>query len=304
MTKFDMPNASAFPCLLMVTDFDSRQIKYLSDYSNELVGYQPDSLQGQNMTQLLTKSSLIFFESYVNPLLKKNQKCEEVQLFLKTSKGERVPCIANVSHLNQDVCWSILPAISRDKMYQELIDTRDHLEEKTEELSHLSRVDPLTKLLNRRALTQDLTKLLENNKRLGQDAVQLGFLLVDIDHFKKINDQYGHQEGDKVIKCLASLFKSITRNVDLVARWGGEEFLLVLFNSDPKQTDVFANRLHKKINQINYQNRQVQVCIGISFIKQVSDDNDHALRKVIKEADEALYKAKNSGRNQIVFYDA
>lgn len=297
-----MPDMSAFPCLLMVSDFESREIKYVSAYSEELVGYQADGLLGQNVQQLLTKSSHIFFESYVNPLLKKNQKCDEVHLFLTTCEDKRVPCIANVSKREHGVCWSIMPAVSRDKMYQELIDTRDHLEEKTEALSHLSRIDPLTQLLNRRALMHDLTQLLENNKRLEHDAVHLGFLLIDIDHFKKINDQFGHQEGDKVIKSLSALLTSTTRNVDLVARWGGEEFLLVLFNSNPKQTDVFTKRLHKQINQLTYQTLNMQVCIGVSFVKDIAGDSQSTLTQVIKEADEALYEAKRSGRNKIVYY--
>ena len=82
-----------------------------------------------------------------------------------------------------------------------------------------------------------------------------------------------------------------------------KNFLLVLFNSDPQQTKIFAKRLHEQINQLTYKDAPVQVSIGISFVKEVKSDNEAVLRRAVKQSDEALYKAKRSGGNQIIFYD-
>lgn len=293
-----------FPCLLMVSDMHSHKIKHVNEYVVPFLNYQPAELHEQNMQLVLSKSSHIFCETYVYPLLAKNQKCDEVQLFFLMQGGKRIPTIANVCVKDNEAFWVVLPAINRDKMYQELIDTRDHLETKTEALRHLSRIDPLSNLLNRRALMHDLKHMFENNKRLHEREASLSFLLIDIDYFKCINDQYGHQLGDQVIKDLAALLQQQTRNVDLVSRWGGEEFLIVLFDSNPTETEIYANRLHQQINGLVYFNNPLHVSIGVAFASQNNVTFKQAMKKAMKEADESLYRAKHQGRNQTIIHSA
>ena len=146
----------------------------------------------------------------------------ELQMTLLTGKQERLPVLANVTLHDEQLYWSMHSAQSRDKLYQELIEVRDSLELKTDELTLLSRLDPLTNLLNRRAASTDIRKLLD---QVNRKFVPVSFLLIDIDFFKNINDKHGHDVGDKVIGLLSNALKSATRKTDVVARWGAKSFL-------------------------------------------------------------------------------
>ena len=125
-------------------------------------------------------------------------------------------------------------------------------------------------------------------------------LMIDIDHFKNINDTYGHNVGDEVIKSVAHLLKASMRKYDIVGRLGGEEFAMMLLDCDITLATEIAQRMCDKIHQqtIKFDDLSIGVTISIG-LSQLSN-NDNNIEQILIRADKALYEAKNNGRNQIV----
>jgi len=159
-----------------------------------------------------------------------------------------------------------------------------------------SREDALTKLFNKRALDEFL-QMKEGEFKRYKKAYSVVFF--DIDLFKQVNDTYGHDAGDVVLKGFAQIFKKIARNVDVVGRYGGEEFLAILSETDHSGAVTFAEKVRKKleISRFVHEGKKLQVTIsgGIAFREEYP-----SMSTMMKASDERLYKAKNGGRNQIV----
>ena len=120
--------------------------------------------------------------------------------------------------------------------------------------------------------------------------------MYDIDHFKKINDNYGHDIGDEILIELTDLVRKSIRNIDILARWGGEEFMIITPNTDINSTKLLAERLRKEISEKDFYKVDKLTCsFGVTSFKE-KDDID----SIIKRVDKALYKAKNGGRNMVV----
>jgi diguanylate cyclase (GGDEF)-like protein len=153
--------------------------------------------------------------------------------------------------------------------------------------------DPLTGASNRRHMDMALTEMLERNRRTGATA---SLLVIDIDHFKKINDAYGHDVGDTVLKGMVHLVQRSSRKLDRLFRMGGEEFLLLLPDTRVGDALTRAEKLRVMIAEAGLlKDRQVTVSIGVSEIA-----GDQCVETWIKRADEALYAAKQGGRNRVV----
>jgi len=151
--------------------------------------------------------------------------------------------------------------------------------------------DNLTKVFNRRTFIKLYNKL--KNKPIPK-----AIILFDIDHFKSINDTYGHDIGDKVLRKVAATVRKRLRKDDIVARWGGEEFAILLPNTDKKAATVVAEKLRTALKEIKIpemKNRQITASFGVTEAKQ-----GEPLEKVLKRADEALYEAKRSGRDRVI----
>ena len=144
-----------------------------------------------------------------------------------------------------------------------------------------SQIDPLTSIYNRRGV---LLRLKETKKG--------AILFMDIDHFKKVNDTYGHEFGDLVLQELGKILKDYVRDVDIVGRWGGEEFIMILSEVSFKEAMNIAERLRKIIENYDFNGKKITISIGVS---ELSDN----FKESLKKADEALYEAKNSGRNLV-----
>ena len=163
-------------------------------------------------------------------------------------------------------------------------------------LQHLASTDPMTELLNRRAFFNICdTEMV----RASSNDHELTCLIIDIDHFKAINDTYGHDMGDKVIKAIAKLMIENTRTMDYIGRIGGEEFAVLMPHTDKEAAFQISDRLRENISKhkmiLNDKIVYITVSIGLSFINH-EDKNIHTL---LKRADTALYEAKESGRNQV-----
>jgi len=157
----------------------------------------------------------------------------------------------------------------------------------------LANTDPLTKLLNRRAMENAVTPLINLKNRYDQ---KMCFLLADIDFFKRVNDTYGHAVGDEVLVSITDVLISCLRNSDLISRHGGEEFLIVLPQTDLENAFLLAERIRSSIENTRTGENEVAVSASIGCIElQKGEDYSSA----ISRADKLLYKAKKGGRNRI-----
>jgi len=164
----------------------------------------------------------------------------------------------------------------------------------------LSVMDELTAVHNRRHLWQ---RLQEEFARYFRNGQPLSFLLLDIDHFKCINDHYGHLAGDYVLKELCSIIPSILRTYDIVGRYGGEEFGVILPNTNLSSSLMVAERMRSQVEKYSFvfQQQRLPVTISIGLAEVNPDTPD--IEKLIHHADEALYQAKESGRNRVCFHE-
>ena len=159
-------------------------------------------------------------------------------------------------------------------------------------MRQLATTDPLTGLANRRAFTEDVTGVLARSKRSGAPVT---LILADLDHFKRINDTFGHDTGDRVLREVAQAMKTLCRQGDLSARWGGEEFVILLPDTPASGAVHFAERLRKQIATIDAAPGQpVTLSQGLA-LHQAADCLDDLLRR----ADAALYRAKEQGRDRV-----
>jgi diguanylate cyclase (GGDEF)-like protein len=157
--------------------------------------------------------------------------------------------------------------------------------------------DTLTQLYTRKHLMENMELEIKRAKRYQHP---LSFIMIDIDHFKKFNDEYGHLMGDHVLKQASQLIRENTREVDLVARYGGEEIAVVLMDTPLKHARLVAEKLRVMMEkaEFTYNEQTVHVTISLGVTSFLGGEND-TLQAIIQRADEALYEAKNSGRNQV-----
>ncbi len=153
-----------------------------------------------------------------------------------------------------------------------------------------SRTDPLTGLSNRRALDDSLESLFAMKDRY---ELTFSLCIIDVDHFKRINDEYGHLEGDRVLQEVASLVDNCVRETDLVTRYGGEEFIVLMPSTNLEGANIFAERVRQAVQS------RLNVTVSGGVAQASATDEPQTL---IARADSALYRAKAAGRNRIYFH--
>jgi diguanylate cyclase (GGDEF)-like protein len=163
------------------------------------------------------------------------------------------------------------------------------------EAERVARQDALTHLNNRRAFVE---LAIQSLNAAGRHDRPLSLILMDIDHFKPINDKYGHKTGDDVLVAVADMLKKHCRASDIVARWGGEEFILLLTETDLEQACSYAERLRRAITEVHLPETDKDISLTASF--GISERTPHlSLEDLIEQADVQLYKAKRGGRNKV-----
>jgi diguanylate cyclase (GGDEF)-like protein len=167
------------------------------------------------------------------------------------------------------------------------------------ELERLAALDPLTELYNRRMFEEKFAAEFERAKRYRR---ALSFLILDLDNFKQVNDEYGHQQGDAVIKTLARIMREKTRRSDTLARYGGEEFALILPEVDAAGAGIVAEKIRREIKKVTFEAKpgerfSVTISIGLTSFEHGSYGESS---EMFRDADQALYKAKASGKDCVV----
>ncbi|MCD9021500.1 sensor domain-containing diguanylate cyclase [Cohnella silvisoli] len=167
------------------------------------------------------------------------------------------------------------------------------IQKQTDQLTHDAMTDPLTGLTNRRTLEATLAKWIV-------DQPSFSIIMMDLDRFKAINDTYGHQVGDEVLKHFADIMTSCVRPGDVCCRFGGEEFIALIANADAEEAYLVAERIHNMLEQkVNPVGQPITVSQGIAQYSSILD----SVEELIHLADQALYKAKESGRNRTIIAD-
>lgn len=187
--------------------------------------------------------------------------------------------------------WTFLAVSVQVALYSLIFSLRSN--QRQASLAFLADNDPLTGLGNRRALRHDLTSLVSQN---GQQNLNLALAMLDLDHFKQVNDEYGHAAGDRVLVDLAGILAESTRESDHGYRFGGEEFVLILQGVDAAGLESALNKLLERIrDRLKSPGGPVTVSIGATRV--LSDDTVHSC---FSRADQAMYKAKAGGRDRLV----
>lgn len=177
--------------------------------------------------------------------------------------------------------------------------SRIELESMNGRLSQLTKIDFLTQLYNRGYWEESL---IQEFNRLQRYKHRSTLLMCDIDHFKRVNDTYGHAAGDVVIQAIADAVRKTLRSTDIAGRYGGEEYAILLVDTTLEQAAVLAERLRLLVESlpINYQEHKINVSLSIGLAEYTPDMTEH--RQWIEASDKALYQSKAGGRNQVTNY--
>ncbi len=232
--------------------------------------------------------------------LNKNSTVREALDFLAHKQYKRVVVVNDDGSLNGMITQKELISLAYSrwamltKEYQdELNKINESLIKKNAQIEHLASRDPLTNLYNR----YKFSKLFElSHQSMVEREGVMSLVMVDVDFFKKINDTYGHGVGDMVLVGISELFLSLLRDEDIVCRWGGEEFVILLPSTNMQNALFLAEKLRGRIEMMEIQSvHKVTASFGVT---QIREDDD--LKSAVDRADSALYGAKDAGRNCVV----
>ncbi|MDP2562265.1 GGDEF domain-containing protein [Psychrobium sp. 1_MG-2023] len=218
------------------------------------------------------------------------------------------PITGTVEYMYQNVTIIPLPSLTGDieqislTIYDvtDVATNRMALQQANDRLEILSDTDPLTKIHNRGFLEKSLHNVFANFNR---NNIISSLVMLDIDHFKAINDQYGHPAGDAVLKQLASILKESIRDTDILARFGGEEFSIVLAHSTSSESLNFIERIRLAIEQAEFRYQDTTIQVTVSFGIAQTAKAFKTVNAWLEASDKALYEAKEKGRNQGIIFD-
>jgi len=215
----------------------------------------------------------------------------ETEVYMHHKDGHRIPVSVQVSPLT-DREGNVIGGI---ELFTDISD-RVANELRIKELERLALLDDLTQLANRNFIEGEIQSRFAEKERVN---VPFGIMLIDVDHFKKINDTYGHSVGDAVLRFVANTLIANTRPFDLYGRWGGDEFIGILRNVSGENLKAMGNRIRSLVENsfIIHENKKLSVTISIGATLARTDDS---IENLIKRADALLYQGKEEGRNRLV----
>ncbi len=277
-----------------------RRITYWSKGAERIAGYGSTDVIGRkcadNLLCHINGEGKSICESLC-PLAKsiEDGQTREAEIYLRHANGHRVPVLVRAAPLRDD-SGQIVGAVETFSDNSARLAARRHVDQLRQEAES----DALTGVGNRRHVERKLQLCLTGIQPTGPS---FGLLFVDIDHFKTVNDIYGHDVGDRVLKMVAETMHHSLRASDCLARWGGEEFVVVIQEIDREQLLAIANKLRALVANsffsVGPDKVQVTISIGATF-GQVGD----TIETIVQRADQLLYQSKLSGRNQVSFLES
>ena len=233
-------------------------------------------------------------------LMKSNEDLKDIPVIMLTGRGDREFKIRGLETGASDYLTKPFDdgeLIARTRVHLKIKALQDELKRSNELLRALSITDPLTRLYNRRFLMDTLEKEFGRIRRKGGS---LSLVVLDIDHFKLVNDTYGHQKGDAVLAIVAETTRSQLRGYDIAVRYGGEEFMVVLPETRLSGGMIFAERLRSAVGQVVFPHPMEALTVTVSLgVSACPSEPIDSVDQLIRMADEALYRAKAGGRNRV-----
>lgn len=220
----------------------------------------------------------------------KDSTPREAKIFLHHKQGHRIPVMVRTTPLTDGDGHVVGGAeFFTDISRQELM--RDRIKE----LEQLALLDPLTQLSNRHHIEAELQSRFHEMSRLG---LAFGLFFMDVDHFKQINDTYGHDVGDQTLLTVANTLRASIRPFDLLGRWGGEEFLCVARSVDSQKLERIANRMRVLVGKsvTHADNQRIRVTLSVGATMALASDTNDSL---VRRADDLMYNSKQKGRNRV-----
>ncbi|PJN52430.1 Phosphoserine phosphatase RsbP [Paenibacillus sp. GM1FR] len=302
---------------------DSGVVQSINQTMLTMLGYERDELIGQHIESTMSVSNKVFFHTYFYPYIQLYGHVDEMYFTFRTRDQQAVPVLLNGVRQTRNgesvvdcVVVVMRKRIEHEKdilhtktklqeLYQATQEANKELERLHEEykikeqalikvndqLETMASTDLLTGLKNRRFFQE---KMLESLLMFQEKQRYFSLLVVDIDHFKNINDTYGHPIGDLVLGNLAGLLQTVSRSTDVVARYGGEEFVVILPDCEEEQAIGIAERYRSQVASADWGEYNITVSIGAATV--VEDDTEKSL---FQRADNALYASKTGGRNRV-----
>lgn len=278
---------SALPALVVETDATGRLVAVHGEWAKRL----PADIGGlDDIAGLFSRATTIFLETHLWPLLRYEGRFDECHVVLRLDDDSELPCFASARWFGEGssrrVVWLLTPAVQRARFEEALIGARANAQKQASELDRLAHTDPLTGLANRRAL----------EAAFGANGGGGGaLLLIDADHFKAINDRWGHHAGDKVLAELGMALRQCVRRSDCAARMGGEEFALWLPEADADTAARVAESVHARMAGVRLPEEAGALTVSIGIACTATGEAAHPIH-LIQRADDALYVAKAAGR--------
>ncbi len=276
----------------------NRKILFWNEAAEKITGYTSDEVLDTHCYDNI----LVHVDEFGNhlctgicPLLRTMTTGEgsDMKVFLHHKNGHRVPVAVKTIPVKNMGTGNVEGGIEIFKPFESV----SNHEKKIEELENLALRDELCQIPNRRYLGDKLLLFLEMYKRFD---LSFAILFVDIDHFKRINDTYSHETGDRVLKMVSSTLFNNLRVNDIVARWGGEEFIICLNGIKIDEITVAAERIRMLVENSFITEGELSINVTISIGATMARKDD-TLEKLLKRADELLYESKRNGRNRVTF---
>lgn len=277
-----------------VVDKD-RKIRYWNEAAERMTGYRRSEIVGRYCWDNILKhidndgAALCDNRCLLEAAMREG-KNKEAELFFHHREGHQVPVIVRIA----PILDSKGAVIGAAEVFSDNYSSQD-LTRKLRELERMALLDPLTRLGNRRYGEMNLTNKLRELKRYGW---AFGVLFIDIDWFKNVNDTYGHDAGDRVLRLIAATISNGLRSSDIVSRWGGEEFVAFVTNVDEEKLRHVAEKLRVLVERstvaLDGSDTHITISIGATLARK--KDSAHG---IIKRADALMYAAKSAGRNRV-----
>lgn len=269
----------------------------------DIFGYEnPQEMVGMSMREFhLSQERYVEFGKTNFESLKEKEKFN-IEYKLQRKDSSSIWCELSGKALDENtpadlskgVLWTIKDISRRKKLEKKVKERTKEIELKNTQLEELAAKDHLTGLFNRSKLDEALDDQYRHSKRY---KTIFGAIMIDIDYFKQVNDDYGHQAGDTILKEFATLLKNASRETDVIGRWGGEEFLIIVENINKDNLIKLAEKLRMSVEEYKFSivNHKT-ASFGVSLYR-----SGEKINELIARTDKALYQAKDSGRNCVNF---
>ncbi len=283
---------AAYDCIITINQ--KERIVLFNSAAQDLFGYSEEEIIGQSIEMLVPaqfrKNHSDHVDRFASSPIKSRQMEERNRVYGLHKNGSEFPVEIAISKINVGGMVEFT-AIVRD------------ISDKVRLLDHLSCIaakDHLTGLANRREFEEQGKLMFTSAKRANKT---LSLLMLDVDKFKNINDTYGHEKGDEVLQLLSHVGASTVQHLDLFARIGGEEFVVLMPETDQDQAMAMAERVRNIFDtqSFNHNWKEKPIPFTVSIGVSIMREDDSSILSLLKRADDALYRAKGSGRNKVEF---